>query len=286
MRLAGPLRIVVLLGTVGLTWVLLSILLGGPSPGFLHLQQLFASPENSVTAGKAPSPPELPVPHAQQAHPCFQNAQQQAEGRYFCPQREELGPEAPSSGPGVVAPIMEERGLPPAHAASRASTLHGCAVALSLPGLPRRAHVSRCSRTQVQVPAPHGSTCSRAFHRQWTRRTVASLLPTLLSLSVWLGSVRSAASHTPELHSCPRVCCVEASPRAPVGVAVLACSVCSKLSVFSGRPFPATLLPRTADLHPALTLPWQWLASSAPYFLRPSVSVLWQPPRRATNGRA
>lgn len=78
-------------------------------------------PENSVTAGKAPGPPELPIPHGQQAHPCFQNAQQQAEGRYFCPQREELGPEAPSSGPGVVARIMEERGerrgLPPGRAA-------------------------------------------------------------------------------------------------------------------------------------------------------------------------
>ncbi|KAF6090373.1 FAM3 metabolism regulating signaling molecule A [Phyllostomus discolor] len=54
MRLAGPLRIVVLVVTVGLTWIVVSILLGGPGNGFPRIQQLFTSPENSVTAGKAP----------------------------------------------------------------------------------------------------------------------------------------------------------------------------------------------------------------------------------------
>ncbi|XP_047570837.1 protein FAM3A isoform X2 [Lutra lutra] len=50
MRLAGPLRIVALVVTVGLTWIVVSILLGGPGSGFPRIQQLFASPENSVTA--------------------------------------------------------------------------------------------------------------------------------------------------------------------------------------------------------------------------------------------
>ncbi|XP_054434155.1 protein FAM3A [Pteronotus mesoamericanus] len=50
MRLAGPLRIVVLVATVGLTWIVVSILLGGPGSGFPRIQQLFTSPENSVTA--------------------------------------------------------------------------------------------------------------------------------------------------------------------------------------------------------------------------------------------
>ncbi|XP_061034429.1 protein FAM3A isoform X1 [Eubalaena glacialis] len=50
MRLAGPLRIVALVITVGLTWLVASILLGGPGGGFPRIQQLFASPENSVTA--------------------------------------------------------------------------------------------------------------------------------------------------------------------------------------------------------------------------------------------
>uniref|UniRef100_A0A4X1T738 FAM3 metabolism regulating signaling molecule A n=2 Tax=Sus scrofa TaxID=9823 RepID=A0A4X1T738_PIG len=50
MRLAGPLRIVVLVLSVGLTWILVSILFGRPGSGFPRIQQLFASPENSVTA--------------------------------------------------------------------------------------------------------------------------------------------------------------------------------------------------------------------------------------------
>uniref|UniRef100_A0A673U2G7 Family with sequence similarity 3 member A n=1 Tax=Suricata suricatta TaxID=37032 RepID=A0A673U2G7_SURSU len=50
MRLAGPLRILALVVTVGLTWIVVSILLGGPGTGFPRIQQLFTSPENSVTA--------------------------------------------------------------------------------------------------------------------------------------------------------------------------------------------------------------------------------------------
>ncbi|XP_014310343.1 protein FAM3A isoform X2 [Myotis lucifugus] len=50
MRLAGPLRIVALIVTVALTWIIVSILLGGPGSGFSRIQQLFISPENSVTA--------------------------------------------------------------------------------------------------------------------------------------------------------------------------------------------------------------------------------------------
>ncbi|XP_012517470.1 PREDICTED: protein FAM3A isoform X1 [Propithecus coquereli] len=50
MRLAGPLRIVALVITVGLTWIIVSILLGGPGSGFPRIQQLFTSPESSVTA--------------------------------------------------------------------------------------------------------------------------------------------------------------------------------------------------------------------------------------------
>ncbi|XP_030890396.1 protein FAM3A isoform X3 [Leptonychotes weddellii] len=45
----GPLRIVALVVTVGLTWIVVSILLGGPGSGFPRIQQLFTSPENSVT---------------------------------------------------------------------------------------------------------------------------------------------------------------------------------------------------------------------------------------------
>ncbi|XP_008070571.1 protein FAM3A isoform X2 [Carlito syrichta] len=50
MRLAGPLRIAALVVTVGLTWIAVSILLGGPGSGFPRIQQLFASPESSATA--------------------------------------------------------------------------------------------------------------------------------------------------------------------------------------------------------------------------------------------
>ncbi|XP_006043676.1 protein FAM3A isoform X2 [Bubalus kerabau] len=48
MRLAGPLRIVALVITVAVTWIVVSILLSGL--GFPWIQQLFASQENSVTA--------------------------------------------------------------------------------------------------------------------------------------------------------------------------------------------------------------------------------------------
>ncbi|XP_030663500.1 protein FAM3A isoform X3 [Nomascus leucogenys] len=50
MRLAGPLRIVALIVSVGVTWIVVSILLGGPGSGFPRIQQLFTSPESSVTA--------------------------------------------------------------------------------------------------------------------------------------------------------------------------------------------------------------------------------------------
>lgn len=49
MRLAGPLRIVALIVAVGLTWIVVSILLGGPGSGFPRIQQLFISPDNSAT---------------------------------------------------------------------------------------------------------------------------------------------------------------------------------------------------------------------------------------------
>lgn len=39
----GPLRIVALVVTVGLTWIVVSILLGGPGHGFPRIQQLFIS---------------------------------------------------------------------------------------------------------------------------------------------------------------------------------------------------------------------------------------------------
>uniref|UniRef100_A0A8C6DM22 ILEI/PANDER domain-containing protein n=1 Tax=Moschus moschiferus TaxID=68415 RepID=A0A8C6DM22_MOSMO len=48
MRLAGPLRIVALVITMAVTWIIVSILLGGL--GFPRIQQLFTSQENSVTA--------------------------------------------------------------------------------------------------------------------------------------------------------------------------------------------------------------------------------------------
>ncbi|XP_072482889.1 protein FAM3A isoform X4 [Notamacropus eugenii] len=51
MRVAGPLRIVVLIFTAGLTWIMGSILLGTHGSGFSRLQQLFSSPENAVTTG-------------------------------------------------------------------------------------------------------------------------------------------------------------------------------------------------------------------------------------------
>uniref|UniRef100_A0A2K5RBC5 FAM3 metabolism regulating signaling molecule A n=1 Tax=Cebus imitator TaxID=2715852 RepID=A0A2K5RBC5_CEBIM len=44
MRLAGPVRIVALVVAVGLTWIVVSILLGGPGTGFPRIQQLFTKP--------------------------------------------------------------------------------------------------------------------------------------------------------------------------------------------------------------------------------------------------
>lgn len=39
----GPLRIVALIVTVALTWIIVSIFLGGPGSGFSRIQQLFIS---------------------------------------------------------------------------------------------------------------------------------------------------------------------------------------------------------------------------------------------------
>ncbi|XP_038603929.1 protein FAM3A isoform X2 [Tachyglossus aculeatus] len=50
MRLAGPLRIVVIVLTAGLIWILVSILLGTQS-GLSRIQQLLANPENPPSAG-------------------------------------------------------------------------------------------------------------------------------------------------------------------------------------------------------------------------------------------
>ncbi|XP_074872767.1 protein FAM3A isoform X2 [Carettochelys insculpta] len=53
MRLAGPLRMVVIVLTAGLTWILISLLLGTQS-GFSRLQQLLSNPENTPTAEPRP----------------------------------------------------------------------------------------------------------------------------------------------------------------------------------------------------------------------------------------
>ncbi|XP_038237584.1 protein FAM3A isoform X2 [Dermochelys coriacea] len=53
MRLAGPLRVVVIILTAGLTWILVSLLLGTQS-GFSRLQQLLSSPDNPSTAEPRP----------------------------------------------------------------------------------------------------------------------------------------------------------------------------------------------------------------------------------------
>ncbi|XP_028669185.1 protein FAM3A isoform X1 [Erpetoichthys calabaricus] len=49
MRLAGPLRIVVVLVTVGLTWIVVSTMLGSDR-GFLHVGQLFPAQNEGPTA--------------------------------------------------------------------------------------------------------------------------------------------------------------------------------------------------------------------------------------------
>ncbi|XP_038603930.1 protein FAM3A isoform X3 [Tachyglossus aculeatus] len=53
MRLAGPLRIVVIVLTAGLIWILVSILLGTQS-GLSRIQQLLANPENPPSAEPRP----------------------------------------------------------------------------------------------------------------------------------------------------------------------------------------------------------------------------------------
>ncbi|XP_048347383.1 protein FAM3A isoform X2 [Sphaerodactylus townsendi] len=53
MRLAGPLRVVVIILTAGLTWILVSILLGTQS-GFSRLQQLLNNPESPPSAEPRP----------------------------------------------------------------------------------------------------------------------------------------------------------------------------------------------------------------------------------------
>ncbi|XP_013916224.1 PREDICTED: protein FAM3A-like [Thamnophis sirtalis] len=70
MRLAGPLRVVVIVLTAGLTWILVSVLLGTQS-GFSRLQQfLLNSPENTPATGKmiwlhfCTVPTSLPQPGA------------------------------------------------------------------------------------------------------------------------------------------------------------------------------------------------------------------------------
>ncbi|XP_078003988.1 protein FAM3A isoform X2 [Phascolarctos cinereus] len=52
MKKPCPLRIVVLILTAGLTWILGSILLGTHGSSFSRLQQLFSSPENAVTTAE------------------------------------------------------------------------------------------------------------------------------------------------------------------------------------------------------------------------------------------
>lgn len=58
---AGPLRIVVLLVTVGLTWILVSSLLGAPGPALPRLQQLFSS-ESGPFAQSQPKGSPSPGP--------------------------------------------------------------------------------------------------------------------------------------------------------------------------------------------------------------------------------
>ncbi|CAD7682992.1 unnamed protein product [Nyctereutes procyonoides] len=44
-----PLHIVALIVAMGLTWIIVSILLGGPGSGFPRIQQLFIKSKNSIT---------------------------------------------------------------------------------------------------------------------------------------------------------------------------------------------------------------------------------------------
>ncbi|XP_033028796.1 protein FAM3A [Lacerta agilis] len=63
MRLAGPLRVVVIVLTAGLTWILVSILLGTQS-GFSRLQQFLRSPENPPTTEPRPKKYKCGLPRA------------------------------------------------------------------------------------------------------------------------------------------------------------------------------------------------------------------------------
>ncbi|XP_053228077.1 protein FAM3A isoform X5 [Podarcis raffonei] len=63
MRLAGPLRVVVIVLTAGLTWILVSVLLGTQS-GFSRLQQFLRSPENPPTSEPRPKKYKCGLPRA------------------------------------------------------------------------------------------------------------------------------------------------------------------------------------------------------------------------------
>uniref|UniRef100_A0A8D0BB94 FAM3 metabolism regulating signaling molecule A n=1 Tax=Salvator merianae TaxID=96440 RepID=A0A8D0BB94_SALMN len=63
MRLAGPLRVVVIILTAGLTWILVSILLGTQS-GFSRLQQLLKGPDNIPTSEPRPKKYKCGLPRA------------------------------------------------------------------------------------------------------------------------------------------------------------------------------------------------------------------------------
>uniref|UniRef100_A0A8C6BQB7 Uncharacterized protein n=1 Tax=Monodon monoceros TaxID=40151 RepID=A0A8C6BQB7_MONMO len=60
----GPLRIVALVITVGLTWLVASILLCGPGGGFPRIQQLFASECGTLPRPTTRSPARPPGPAA------------------------------------------------------------------------------------------------------------------------------------------------------------------------------------------------------------------------------
>uniref|UniRef100_A0A8C3VFA0 Uncharacterized protein n=1 Tax=Catagonus wagneri TaxID=51154 RepID=A0A8C3VFA0_9CETA len=60
LALLSPLRIVVLVISVGLTWIVVSILFGGPGSGFPRIQQLFASEAPSGPRSASWRPAGLP----------------------------------------------------------------------------------------------------------------------------------------------------------------------------------------------------------------------------------
>uniref|UniRef100_A0A8I5YMT7 FAM3 metabolism regulating signaling molecule A n=1 Tax=Pongo abelii TaxID=9601 RepID=A0A8I5YMT7_PONAB len=63
LRFAGPLRIVALVVSVGLTWIVVSILLGGPGSGFPRIQQLFTSESPRARKYKCGLPQPCPEEH-------------------------------------------------------------------------------------------------------------------------------------------------------------------------------------------------------------------------------